>query len=171
MKKQHGFTLVELLITLVLAAILTTVAVPSFNTTIKNNRLVTQTNLLIASFNLARSEAVKRAQAVNVCASNAAQTACSGGTDWSQGWVVWADQDASNTLNNNNEIIKVSEALPTNTTLTANNSQVQYTAQGALNVGGANPSFTVCDDRSGETGRRILVRNTGRANLSNQACS
>ena len=166
MNRQHGFTLVELIITLVIAAILTTVAVPSFNTTIKNNRLITQTNALVASLNLARSEAIKHARQATVCVSSN-QNSCTGGTDWSQGWLVWVDVDNDNVLDNGEER-RVVETLPPNMTFTANVSQIQYTAQGAVTGTG---TFSVCDDRSGETGRTIRIRNTGRANLQDLACS
>lgn len=66
MKNEHGFTLVELLITLVVAAIVLGLAVPSFQITLENNRLVTQVNEVVASVNLARSEAIKRGNNVTL---------------------------------------------------------------------------------------------------------
>ena len=60
MKNVRGFTLIELMITLAVAAILITAALPSFNEFIKNNRLTTQANNFIATLNLARSEAPAR---------------------------------------------------------------------------------------------------------------
>jgi len=65
-----GFTLVETLIAVALAAILITVAIPSFREVTMNNRILTDTHALTASFFVARSEAIKRGAPVSICASN-----------------------------------------------------------------------------------------------------
>ncbi|MCO6413923.1 MAG: GspH/FimT family pseudopilin [Thiogranum sp.] len=166
MNRQHGFTLVELMITLAVATILLTVAIPSFTETIKNNRIVTQANELVGTLNFARSEAVKSAITVNVCVSSNG-TSCAGGTDWSQGWLVWVDTDNSGGPENG-EQRKVVKGLPNSMTLNSTVTQVQYTAQGAAGING---TFTLCDDRAGETGRQITISNTGRANVSPQPCA
>jgi type IV fimbrial biogenesis protein FimT len=167
MMKYRGFTLVELIITMAIAAILTTVAVPSFTETIKRNRLATKTNLLVGSLGLARSEAIKRGQRVNVCVSSN-QTGCTGGTNWAQGWLTWVDADNSNTLNGET-IIHTVEALPASITFTGSASFVGFSPQGAAIVN--NNTFTVCDDRTGETGRTITINATGRTNLVNLGCA
>ena len=140
MNRQHGFTLVELIITMAIAAILMTVAVPSFTTTIKNNRLVTQANLLVASIGLARSEAVKLGRTATVCVSSD-QATCTGETNWSLGWMVWVDADGDNLLDAGEER-RFEGALP-GTTFTSAATQL-----------------------TGETGRRISISNTGRANTA-----
>ncbi len=53
-------------------------------------------------------------------------------------------------------------------TYTGTSTQVQYTAQGAASTIG---TFTLCDDRGGETGRVITISNTGRANVATQPCA
>lgn len=94
MKRSRGFTLIELMITLVLAAIILTLAVPGFQDIIRNNRAATQSNELISALGLARSEAVKRGARVSLCPSTN-QTNCTGGTDWSVGWIVFLDTAAN----------------------------------------------------------------------------
>ena len=66
MKMCRGFTLLELMVTVAVVAILATVGVPSFRDLIQNNRVTTQTNELVTALNFARTEAVKRARAVEV---------------------------------------------------------------------------------------------------------
>lgn len=59
MNKNHGFTLVELLITVVVLAILTALAVPSFRELMDRNAVATTANNLLSSILLARSESIK----------------------------------------------------------------------------------------------------------------
>lgn len=79
-----GFTLVELMITIFVAAILLVLALPSFRDVIRNNHVTETTNALVADLQLARSEAVHRGTLVAVVST-------SGTSDWSGGWKVEAD--------------------------------------------------------------------------------
>ncbi|MGI9201739.1 MAG: GspH/FimT family protein [Woeseiaceae bacterium] len=85
---QHGFNLLELLIALAILGIITAIAVPSFQSVSINSNLSTETNDLVSSLRLARSEAAKQGLNVTVCSANAGLTACSGSADWSTGWLV-----------------------------------------------------------------------------------
>lgn len=77
-KGTGGFSLVELLITLAVAAILLTLAVPSFQDYMANQRVRSASADLVSALNLARSEAVKRAADVSVVPT----------AGWANGWVV-----------------------------------------------------------------------------------
>lgn len=83
--RQSGFTLVELMITIAVLAIVMAFAVPSFNDMTLGSKLRSQANDLVAGAALARSEAIKRNQPVSLCASSNG-TSCTG--SWSQGWIV-----------------------------------------------------------------------------------
>ncbi len=72
-RREQGFTLVEMVITLIVAAILIAVAVPSFSNMINTNRLTTATNAMVGALNTARMEAIKRNGSVQFC-SNLATT-------------------------------------------------------------------------------------------------
>ena len=87
---SSGFTMVELMVAVAIVAILTAIALPSFQPTIRSNRLATATNLLSSAISLARSEAIKNTRGGGVC-SSANGTSCSGATNWSGGWMVWSD--------------------------------------------------------------------------------
>lgn len=58
--RQHGITLIELMVTIAVIAILATIAVPSFQEIVKRNQISAQTNELIALIHLARNEAIRR---------------------------------------------------------------------------------------------------------------
>lgn len=85
--RQEGFTLLELLVTISIAAILVAVAVPGLTRFVQNSREDSEADSLISSLQYARSEAVKRDANVEICAS-ADEATCSGGTAWNTGWIV-----------------------------------------------------------------------------------
>lgn len=91
MDKEPGFTLVELLITIVVATILLAVGVPAFQSFIKNNRVTAQTNDLISAIQLARSEALKRGTNTVVCPSTDLKSCTNDKETWADGWIVFSD--------------------------------------------------------------------------------
>jgi type IV fimbrial biogenesis protein FimT len=91
--RQRGFSLVELMVTIAVLAVMIAIAYPSFSGTLRSNRLAGSTNELVASLSLARSEGVRSARGSGICAS-VDGLACAG--DWSDGWIVWVEgQDSA----------------------------------------------------------------------------
>ena len=66
--RHRGITLLELLVTLAVASILLTVAVPNMQVLVQNNRTVSSTNELVSALNVARAEAIKRGESVSLSA-------------------------------------------------------------------------------------------------------
>jgi len=167
MKSENGFTLVELLIALSIGSILLTIGVPSFKNYILDNRLVTQANRISNDINIARSAAIKYQRQGQICISSDSTTAaptCTGGTDWSVGWMVWVDKDRDGIPDAPGEIILVAEALSGTTTLTsAALGAISYDSRGFAT---STDTLTLCDDRTGEVGRSIDIRGAGRINIS-----
>jgi len=172
MQREKGFTLLELLVTLAIASILLSVGVPGFRSVIMDSRLVRDSNQFVGSINLARSAAVRFQRSATVCTSanfNAVLPSCSGSSDWSQGWVVWVDKDRDGAIDAN-EVLSVQEPIDSMTTFSATNAALfSYDARGF----GSSPAdeLMMCDNRSGETGRRIRVNAAGRTHVKQQGCS
>ncbi len=172
MNEKNGFTLVELMITLAVVAILLTVGIPNFRDFIYDNRLTTQANKFVADTALARSAAVKYQRDAQICVStsyNTATPACTGGTDWGTGWIVWVDKDRDNTVDAaDDEVIRVAEPVAGSTTFTsAARTEFTYNSRGFIN---ATDTLSLCDSRTAETGRDITIRPSGHLNISQPAC-
>lgn len=89
MKRCNGFTLIELMVTLAVLAIVITVAIPGFNDLIRNNRTDALSEEFVSALNFARLEAVKRTGRVSLCASDDGED-CNN-ADWTKGWIVFVD--------------------------------------------------------------------------------
>lgn len=90
-KKQMGFTLIELMVTLSVLLILITVGVPSLSGYLQSQRLNTTTQLIKDSYSQARYEAVTGKKAVTLCPLDINATTC--GNNWDVGIMVYIDQN------------------------------------------------------------------------------
>jgi type IV fimbrial biogenesis protein FimT len=87
LNRQTGFTMVEMIMTVAVGAILLTVGIPSFRYITNSNRIAAEINGLLGDLQFARSEAVKEGVSVSVCVSSNG-TACAGTNTWQNGWIV-----------------------------------------------------------------------------------
>ncbi len=87
-RSQRGLTILEIMIAVAVLGILLAVGIPSYAHVTISNRLTSDTNDLVGSLQFARSEAITRGETVTVCSANASLDACSGGGDWTSGWVI-----------------------------------------------------------------------------------
>jgi type IV fimbrial biogenesis protein FimT len=169
----RGFTLIELIVTMVVAGILTAIAVPAFQSFVMNDRDSAQINSLAYSFNYARSEAVKEDLPGGVTVCPSAGGACSGTAAWAQGWIVYYT-DANNAV----QILQTVPALSGSNTVTPAGGPTAATGITFLSSGmatGLTGTLTqplhvkVCDQRGASFAREVVVNQLGRVAASQTA--
>lgn len=166
MNKQSGFTLNELVITTALISIVTAVGVPSMTTLVQSDRLTTQINSLVGHLALARSQAITLQVPVTVCASSD-QLSCSS-ADWTTGWVVFVDVDASGNFSAGDELLRAQEALEGTSQLTSSlGPRVVFDDRGFAPASAG--SFSLCDERGVEYLKSISISQTGRVRKGGSA--
>ena len=162
----RGFTLIELMVTIAVLAVLLMIGIPSFAELVRNNRLTTNANQLITAMNLAKSEAIRRRIRVTLRATAV--------PNWENGWEVFTDNDGSGTKNGADEVLRVYGALQGVYTLRANGNFVNFisflpTGRSNSNVGG---SFAICDNSDGNdlpearTSRLLVINAMGRVRVA-----
>ena len=161
----RGFTLIELIITLTIVAILSTIAAPSMTSFVQNNRLRTQVNDLVVDLSFARSEATKQKLNIGICTGTVGG-GCDSTLTWQSGRLVFLDADNSSSWNAGDTVLR------SRSTLEGNNTLVNTTTGGKIIIFGssgnvANPgtgdgTYAFCDRRGASNGRGVELLNTGR---------
>jgi len=150
---QRGLTLIEAMITLAIAAILLTWAVPSLQDFITRNRMSTEVNNFVAALYVARSESVKRLQNISLCPSTTPPNCVSDST-WHQGWILFSN------VNGTNVVIQQNPALPGDRfRITSNRNVITFNPSGQS---GTNDTFTFCDTGGIANTRRVVLSPEGR---------
>lgn len=193
MKKNSGFTLIELMITLAIVGILLMVGVPSLKTFMQSNMLVASTNELLSALHVARSEAIKLNTRVSICDSSNG-TSCGLTGDWSNGWIVFIDAaaptpgDLVNTgdpcaAENTDCLLRIHDAFSDEQLIVSgiydSNGQditsFTFTSRGlpkAANGAAQSGIFSVCSlDSDGKTigSRAVILSLSGRVRVSDDA--
>jgi len=179
---SQGLTLIELMVTVAMLAILLSLAAPSFARMMASNRMATQTNEFTAALNLARMEAVRRSQSVTIRADV-------DGIKFESGWKVFTDADSSGapastvTATDGTVIRESGGALGGNTTITrvtrsgaagsytyadsaaADKQYLVFNSRGANN-GTTAAFFKVCDSNdTAVKGRIVQISTVGKISL------
>src|SRR5581483_7144807 len=104
---QRGFTLFELMVSIMILALLVGLAVPTFRTITANSRTSAATNNLASALAVARSEALRQSTTVSICPSGNQQTCDVSVTpDWTNGWIAFTDVNADGALGAGDTLIQ-----------------------------------------------------------------
>ncbi|MDR8014846.1 GspH/FimT family pseudopilin [Ectopseudomonas guguanensis] len=157
MHYSRAFTLIELMVTLAVLAVVISLAAPSFSNMLQENRLAAMSSELQGALQLARSEAVRRRANVTLCRSNTTQTACSNGTDWATGgWMMIAGT----------EVLKVWDPIQ-GAVVTGPNSGIVFRSNGMASAQSWTVTHSSC---TGQQKRTISVNATGSTTLAKGDC-
>lgn len=141
---RHGFTLVEMLVTLAIVSILLAVGVPSLTQFLADQAAASNANEFAESLRFARTEAMKRGSQVTMCAtSNPTDDlpTCAGKNAWAEGWVVLANGQTQ-VLRVQNALRSMNTTTPVDTTLF----QVVFESTGIATAGDGSYAFNPVGD-------------------------
>lgn len=167
-RRHAGFTVIELMTTVGVAAVLVGLALPSFTASIRSNRVSSAANTMLATVNFARMEAMRSKEAARICANN--RGAC--GSDWSGGLLVWTDEDRNGALGAD-EVRRIVE--PQNgivLSVDAASGQIEFDRRGRR-IGDADQRIEIRSEvcQKGLQNRRVIeIGIAGQASLSREDC-
>jgi type IV fimbrial biogenesis protein FimT len=171
--RQNGFTLYELLITIVVIGVILAVGVPNLGDFRRNSRITAAANDLHGSFLLARSEAARAKQNITICASAAPMGAalCDGGS-FDDGWILFIDINGDIERSGTGENV-LKAFPPVDDTLHINSdgaTDFSFAPTGLGRGDGSGTAFMICDDRGKDTApggsstaRLVVVTPLGRS--------
>ncbi|GGZ99570.1 hypothetical protein GCM10008090_05230 [Arenicella chitinivorans] len=164
--RLRGFTLLELMITVALVGVVTTIAVPSFGTLITNTRISTKASALHTALYQARTHAITHHEIVTVCAAaDASMTECEpnrhANMNWRYGWILYADANGNNRLDSSDQLIRTYDGDDGVRVTFNQRGRLRFFADGHARSAG----FYVCSANS-EKEAYIRLLHTGRARTS-----
>lgn len=178
---QQGFTIIELMVTLAVTGVVLFYAVPSFNVQIKNGRLTSNVNQLVAAMHLGRSEASKRRVPVVICTSTSAlnegSESCDTSASWNEGWIAFGDANDNGSYDAANEdLLQAQGAQGNRLSVSATNEiseSITYLPNGFARLALDNEArrfIVYCiEDEDDEFSRVLALSNSGRPQVVDRA--
>lgn len=165
---QNGFTLYELLTTVLVVGVILALGVPNMTAFRQNSRMTAAANDLHSSFHLARTEASRSRNIITICASDDGAT-CTVNGEFEDGWIVFVDTDGDIAVDAGENILRQFPALNDQIVVNSGGNADYFsyagTGQGRGNVTGTAPVdvLILCDGRGNTVGpggrstARVLV--------------
>lgn len=168
LRRSNGFTLVELMVTIAVVAILGTLAFPSFQGTIRSNRIAMAGNEMAGLLSLARSEAIRNKRGGGVCGSSSG-TGCDGA--WSSGMLAWSDVDGDGALGSGETVLRFVAVTADSITVTGPAAEVTFDNRGRRKAAASQQIVLQPVKCGGAALRRTLtVNGAGQITSTKAAC-
>jgi type IV fimbrial biogenesis protein FimT len=159
------------MIVIALLGITMAIAAPGLGKMISNNRISSSASDFAAALQLAKAEAVARLNPVIVCKKNTDSTGCVTDGDWSQGWIVFSDDNGNGGVDagTTEAVLLIQEALNPGITFGGSNSEVDssivFRPSGTSNITTTGTLIVCYDGQFDYSARGILVTITGRGSV------
>ncbi len=163
-RRNRGFTLTELLITLAIASVLAMIGAPAMGSLLARTRDASTEASIARTLQHARNTAVMHNARVLVCPSGDGQH-CEASDNWQHGWIVARDADGDGKPDPDTPIIDVRSAMPVGTRVITSGGRTKLTFHATGSAAGSNVAFTVCHARA-QDGKAVILSNTGRVRLA-----
>ena len=164
----RGFTLIELMASVAIAAVLAAAGLPSYRHWLGQYRLNNQAEFLAGAANAARSEAIRRNLRVTLCKSRDAMS-CDEDARWEQGWIMFVDRNQNGDLDEGEPLLRVEGPAQAPISVHGNApvaSYISFTALGhARMLSGALQMGTLQLCSPGYEAVKVVLANGGRARI------
>jgi type IV fimbrial biogenesis protein FimT len=156
----RGFYVLELMVTVAIAAILLVIGVPAFQDFGARQRMSAAMHALHGELALARNAAIRHGTAVVACPGEP-DTGCRAGSDWSEGWFVFSDFNGDRAFQAGERVHRVEPGLEQIVIRSSSGRQsLRFFPNGS--APGSNTSITFCDRRGPAAARKLVISNLGR---------
>jgi len=172
--KSKAFTILELMITASIMAILVTLGIPAFKDYALKQRLNAAVNELHGDLLLARSQAIHRDMQVTACPGDST-VGCAGSTEWSDGWIVFGDSNEDREYQDNEDVLRHGQGVEYMAIHSSSGrTSIRFYPNGS--APGSNTSISFCGLGGPEKARKLVISNLGRVRrddfpgISAEAC-
>ena len=157
---QKGLTVLELMVTLSIATILLATGIPSLQQFTQRQHMKSAVTGLHQDLLLARSQSIYRNAIVVACPGNPAD-GCSGESNWSEGWIVFEDENRDAARQAEEILIRHGQALEqVKIQNSSGRSEIRFFPDGS--TPGSNTTLSLCGPDGPAEARKIVISNIGR---------
>ncbi len=177
--KQTGITLIELLVTLGIVAVLTSVAAPSITSLIQKSAMGSAVNTFMADMRFTRTESMRLGGGVIMCRSDSPEAnnpTCGtgtgpGGNGWVSGWIIFHDLDGNGDRDTNEPLLRVQSAITNINTIretsSSSSTKFKFSPSGRLSLGSSTGfQFGSATQFATSAQRVVCVNLGGRARIA-----
>lgn len=165
---ERGFTLLQALIAMAIAALIAGLAMPAYTHTVSRVRINDAATALAGDLLRASAEALARSSHVSLCPSIDG-TSCSGGSDWSGGWIGFVDANANHHRDADESLVASREASQANIRILYSAGRDRITYQPRGDASGTNGTFVLCGRGHANAAVSLVLANNGRWRVAKAA--